>query len=141
MKTVDLFSRCQRFQKLAADGGAPPASFLNYLSQMVRLAQAAAASTNSLLALPQYQKSPGLTAFNAQLPGLITAIQAIKSEDDSFNAIDTAIANLSFFTDKSNAGTGYDPATWAKPQTGTAPAALLEQIKKINDHLKMDIEL
>lgn len=116
------------------------ATYANALvGQMLGLARGAVVSVNHLLSKPQYQQSESLGTMKGELPKLVSALSSFNynvSDDNFYNTLDNVIGNLSFYTNKGNTGTGYDPVTSTALEGYTAPDYYVNALQALNTKLK-----
>lgn len=119
----------------------PAASFGSALTTAKSLANQSLQATNKLLLLPKYQTSKGLQAFKKDLPDLLSALNSISSPNsEAINQAASLIQPLSFYSDQSNTGTGFDAATHAKDNVSISPAHNIPEIEKLINYLKTTTE-
>src|SRR5271168_275165 len=87
---------------------------MSIVQKMVGLANGGIASVRHLLTFPQYKRSPGLSTMKDKLPTVVQMLNSYtpSNDDDAFLAsLGSILDGVSFYTAKSNAGTGHDSAT------------------------------
>ena len=105
--------------------------------KMQGLADGGAAATKHLLANPKYRHSPGLSALSQKFPEMSAALQAYNYEypQITHDALKTALDSVGFYTQKNNAGTGYDPITAVSEEGYTAPSYYVDNLSQLNEKL------
>lgn len=106
--------------------------------KMEGLANGGIVATNHLLAFPQYRNSPGLNAMKNNLPQIVTTLNSFNYDsvdDEYYSSLQNMLGALSFFTNKNNTGTGYDPITEVRDQGYTAPSYYINHLSELNKTL------
>jgi hypothetical protein len=119
----------------------PDASFNTALTTAKNLVNQSLQATNKLLSLPKYQTSKGLQAFKNNLPQLLSVLNSVSSPDsEGINQAANLTQPLSFYSDPSNAGTGFDATTHAKDNVSISPAHNIPEIERLINYLKTTTE-
>ena len=87
-----------------------------------------------LLTDSKYQNSVGIKAITSNLPLLLDMLNNMNGLD--VEAVNNLLGSLNFYTNPSNKGTGFDPATQVKNPPMLSPADYLKQIMAITATLK-----
>lgn len=140
-KKSDLMSSIMAFGQQVAGKSRAPANFQTVLNQFKSIATTALASTNKLLSMPKYQHSAGLKTFQQQLPEIITSVSALNPNDSStFESVKNVLNGLSYFSNPSNAGTGYDPTTMVKEHGISGPGNYMANLMSLIENLETTLE-
>lgn len=110
--------------------------FLNHFNllknNILTSANGALSAAKMLLREPKYQKSEGLNKIKNNIPNIINSAKQLTTYNigNMLPTVQRQLQNLLFYTEASNAGSGYDPATTVQMKGYSSPAALLKATKQ-----------